>query len=64
MTTVRSSASSADSEQRVDLSGIDWNAYVAISDALPETRGFRLIYLDAHFLGGSVATTPARGRFR
>ena len=46
MATVEPPALHEEIEQRLDLRGIGWDRYVTISDALPDRRGLRLIYLD------------------
>lgn len=45
-----------DPEQRIDLFGIGWDRYVAITDAMGEQRGVKCIYLD----GRLTLLTPSR----
>jgi Uma2 family endonuclease len=44
------------SEQRLELPGMDWDRYVAISNLLPDATGLRLVFLD----GGLTLLTTSR----
>jgi Uma2 family endonuclease len=47
-------------EQGLVLTGIEWDQYVKINDALPDRRGVRMIFID----GSLTLLTPSRGHER
>ncbi len=57
MSATLTAPSIAETEQRLVLTRIGWGNYVTISDALPDWRGLRLIYIDGRL---TLLTTSRR----